>query len=212
MKILWMALLSITFATQAQAQAAAPTAPDVVIQKATGELQDLLNKNHEKYKADTALFYKIVDDIVVPHFDTRYIAQLVLARNWKNASPDQRKRFEATFKNMLIRSYANALLEYHDSVKVEWKPLRLSPDNSDVTLNSTLLRPGKQPIAVGFAMHLTDSKWTIYDIVVENISLVSNFRSQISSEIKKSNLDDVMTRMESGAYNSKPKTASKSES
>ena len=210
MKMLWIALLSLGLSFQAQA--VEPTAPDVVIQKATGELQDLLKKNAAKYKADTALFYKIVDDVVVPHFDTRYIAQLVLARNWKTASVDQRKRFEATFKNMLIRSYANALLEYHDSVTVEWKPVRLTPEITDVTINSNLLRPGKQPIPVGFAMHVADNQWKIYDIVVENISLVSNFRSQISSEIKKSNLDEVMTRMENGAYSAKPKDSSKSTS
>lgn len=209
MKNLWIALLSLAlFSTQAQA--AEPTQPDAVMQKATGELQDLLKKNHEKYKADANLFYKVVDDVVVPHFDTHYIAQLVLARNWKNASDDQRKHFEAAFKNMLIRSYANALLEYHDSVKVEWKPLHMTPDISDVTVNSNLLRPGKQPIPVGFAMHLTDNQWKIYDIVVENISLVSNFRSQVGSEIKRTSLDDVISRMESGVYNRKPAAAAKS--
>lgn len=202
MKNLWMALFSLALFT-AQVPAAEPAQPDAVIQKATGELQELLNRNHEKYSSNIDLFYRVVDNVVVPHFDTRYIAQLVLGRNWKSANDDQRKHFEAAFKNMLIRSYANALLEYYDSVKVEWKPLRLPSDATDVTVNSTLLRPGKQPVPVGFAMHLAGNEWKIYDIVVENISLVSNFRSQVNSEIKRTSLDDVITRMESGAYNNR---------
>ena len=73
--------------------AAAPAvAPDVVVKGTTEQLQKLIADNHVKYKADLKAFYKVVDEIVVPHFDQRYIAQLVLARNWKTASEDQRAR------------------------------------------------------------------------------------------------------------------------
>lgn len=209
MKTIAFALFSLLLMI-APVQAAEPTAPDQIVQKATSHLQDLLNKNAAKYKANNNLFYKVVEDAVVPYFDTRLIAQLVLGRNWKSADEDQRKRFEAAFKHMLIRTYANALLEYYDSVRVEWKPVRLAPDVTDVSVNSTLLREGKQPIPVGFSMRLNAGKWKIYDIVVENISLIDNFRSQVNSEIKKTSLDEVITRMETGAYARKTDLTSKS--
>lgn len=191
--------LAVAMLMMATAQAA-PKPPDQVVQDATTQLQQLLHDNHDKYKADSKLFYKVVNDVVVPHFDVRYIAQLVLARNWKTATDDQRSRFQNAFRDMLIRSYANALLEYHDSVKAEWKPLRMAADATDVTVSSNLLRDGKQPVPIGFAMRLTGDDWKIYDITIENISLITNFRSQFAAEIKKNGLDSVITRMETGQY------------
>lgn len=182
----------------ALAQAAPAVAPDAVVKGTTEKLQTLIAENHAKYKADLPSFYKVVDDIVVPHFDQRYIAQLVLARNWKAASDEQRQRFQDAFKNMLIRAYANSMLDNYDSVKAEWQPLRMAADATDVTVNSKLLRKQGPPIAVGFLMHVEGGEWRIYDILIENLSLVSNFRAQFAAEIKKSGLDKVIARMESG--------------
>jgi phospholipid transport system substrate-binding protein len=200
--------LSFMMFVAAPAQAA-ETTPDQIVQKATSTLQDLLKKNAPRYKADNNLFYRVVETTTVPYFDTRYIAQLVMGRSWRDASDEQHTRFEAAFKNMLFRTYANALLEYYNSVRVEWKPSRLSPNATEASVNSTLLREGKQPVQVAFSMHLKDGNWKIYDIVVENISLVSNFRSQVNSEIKRTSVDEVIAMMESGAYNSKTNIHSK---
>jgi phospholipid transport system substrate-binding protein len=182
--------------------------PDQVVKQTTSMLQDLIAKNHDAYTADQDGFYKVVDDVVVPHFDMPFIARLVLARNWRGATDDEKQRFQVAFKNMLIRSYANAMLQYHDSVKAEWKPLRMAPDTDDVIVNSDLLRDGKQPVDVGFAMHLVGKEWKIYDITVENISLATNFRGQLTEEIKRTSLDSVIQRMESGEFSTaRPQTA-----
>lgn len=198
----WLVSLTagLVLAMTAVSAQAAITPPDDVVKGTTEELQSLISKNHVQYKSDSVGFYKVVDDVVVPHFDLPYIAQLILGRNWKQASDDQRKRFQVAFKNMLIRSYANALLEYHDSVKAEWKPLRMAAGSDDVTVSSSLLREKKPPIAIDFSMRLVGDQWKVYDIVVENISLISNFRGQIGSEVKKSSLEDVIVRMEKGQY------------
>lgn len=188
------------------AQAADVKAPDKVVQETTVQIQQLLRDNQAKYKADNKLYYKVVNDVIVPHFDVPYIGRLVLGRNAKTATDEQRTRFQNAFKDMLIRSYANALLDNYDSVKVEWKPLRLDANATDVVVNSALLRDGKPPVPVGFAMRLVNNDWKIYDITVENISLVINFRSQINEEIKKNGLDSVITRMESGQLSPKPKS------
>src|SRR5690349_245898 len=141
----------------------------------------------------------LVDDVIVPKFDTKYIAQLILARHWKTASEEQRSRFQAAFKDMLVHSYANALVEYHTQVKAEWQPLRMAPDATDVTVQSRLVREGgKPPLPIGFAMRLKDGEWKVYDIVIENLSLVTSFRSQINSEIKRTSLDALIQRLESG--------------
>ena len=177
---------------------AAPQPPDEVVKTTTERLQKEIAAREKEFRDDQTKLYAFVDEVIVPQFDTKYIAQLILARHWKSASEDQRKRFQVAFKNMLVHSYANALVEYHSSVKAEWQPLRMAPDATDVTVNSRLLREGKPPLPIGFAMRLKDGEWKVYDIVIENLSLITSFRSQINSEIKRTSLDALIQRLESG--------------
>lgn len=181
------------------AEASLPPA-DEVIKTATTNFQNLIRENHEKYRSDLNGFYTVVDREVVPNFDTKGIAQLVLGRNWKTATPEQRTRFEAAFKDSLIRTYARAMLDYYDSVDTEWAPLRAEPDATDVTVNVKLLRKNAPPIPLAFSMHNVGGQWKVYDIAVENISLVTNFRSQISVEVKASGLDAVIKKFEDNTY------------
>jgi phospholipid transport system substrate-binding protein len=180
---------------------AAPSQPaDAVIKTATTEFQELIKQNHEKYRADLPGFYKVVEEKVVPHFDTKGIAQLVLGRNWKTATPDQRTRFEAAFKDSLIRTYARAMLDYHDSVSAEWAPLRAEAGATDVNVNAKILRQNAPPIPLTFSVHAVGDQWRIYDISVENISLITNFRSQLNAEIKANGLDAVIKKFEDNTY------------
>lgn len=182
------------------AQAAPAQTADATIRNATTEFQELIKANHEKYRADLPGFYKVVDDKVVPHFDTKGIAQLVLGKNWKTATPEQKTRFEAAFKDSLIRTYARAMLDYHDSVSAEWSPLRAEAGASDVTVNAKILRKDAPPITLAFSVHLVSDVWKIYDISVENLSLITNFRSQVNAEVKASGLDAVIKKFEDNTY------------
>jgi phospholipid transport system substrate-binding protein len=191
-------LLFASFAVPAADATAAP-APDQIVRETTEKMQSLIRENHEKYRADEWAYYKVVDEVLVPRFDVRYIAQLVMGKNWRGATEEQRTRFAEAFKLMLIRSYARTLLDNHDSVKAEWQPLRMGPDVTDVTVRTTLLRrTGQPPVAIGFNMRKVDADWKVYDVSVEAISLVTNFKSQITSEIKRTSLDEVIARMEKG--------------
>jgi phospholipid transport system substrate-binding protein len=178
--------------------AAAPPPPDQTIREATEKLQSLIKQNRDEYKSNSAKFYKMVDEVVVPRFDTRHIGQLVLGRHWRAASEDQRKRFVAAFKHSLVYSYADALLEYYDTVKVDWKPARLPADARDTSVHSTITRQNGPPIELGFSVNLINGDWKIYDVVVDGISLASNFRTQFSAEIKQNGLDALIKRLESG--------------
>ncbi|HKY90282.1 MAG TPA: ABC transporter substrate-binding protein [Nevskiaceae bacterium] len=201
------ATLLLAFAAAAPAQTPA-TPPDVTVKKGTEELLTKIRANHEKYASDLDAFYKEVDATVVPYFDTKGIAQLVLGRNWKTATEDQRKRFEAAFKNSLIRTYARAMLDYYDSVNTEWQPLRAEAGATDVTVNCKLLRTNNAPpIPLAFSMHVVDGAWKIYDISVENLSLATNFRSQINVEVKTNGLDATIQKFENNQVLQKPETS-----
>ena len=195
-QVLFAALLGLSAAT---APAADVVPPDQVVKDTTDRLQKEINAREKEFRQDPKKLYAFVDDVIVPKFDTRYIAQLILARHWRTANEDQRKRFEVAFKNMLVHSYADALVEYHNSVKAEWQPLRMAPDATDVTVQSTLIRTnGKPPLPIGFAMRLKDGEWKVYDIIIENLSLVTSFRSQINSQVKQMGLEALIEKLEGG--------------
>lgn len=183
--------------TVGAAQAASNT-PEQALRSTVEQLQTLIEKNHKQYKAHPETFYKIVNKIVVPRFDVPYIGQLVLARYWRQATAAQRKAFQDAFKNMLIRSYANALLDNANSTKVIWEPTRNDPNAKRATVRTVLQKDTGPKYPIDFAVHKVDGQWKIYDITVNGISLVLNFRSQITSDVKRSGLDTVIKRMQSG--------------
>ena len=174
--------------------ALAVTAPDEVVRTASNDLQSDISKNVAKYQSDKNAFYAMVDTRIQQYFDTQYIAQLILARNWQTATPDQRKRFEVAFKNMLIRSYADALLQYHDSVKAEIKPAQMAADAKKATVNSSLIRKDGPPIPLSFDMRLKDgdSGWKVYDIKVGGVSLVTTYRETFASEVRERGVDGLI--------------------
>jgi len=191
--------LAAALALAPAARAADPVPPDQVVKDTTDRLQKEISAHEKEFKTDSRKLYAFVDNVIVPKFDTRYIAQLILARHWKSASEAQRARFETAFKNMLVHSYADALVQYHNDVKAEWQPLRIAPGATEVTVQSKLIRAsGKPPLPIGFAMRLKDNEWKVYDIVIENLSLVTSFRSQVNSEIKRSDLEAVIKKLEAG--------------
>jgi phospholipid transport system substrate-binding protein len=179
------------------ASAHAATAPDQVIKTAVDSIRADIAKNVAKYQADKADFYKMVDRQIVTHFDTAYIAKVILGPHLKEASPQQLTQFETAFKDMLIHSYADKLLQYYDSVEIEVKPAHI--DGKRASVDTVIVRKdGNPPIPVTFSMRSSDDDWKVWDIKAENISLVLNFRTQIDSEIKKSNLAAVIERLNNG--------------
>lgn len=197
LKRLCIALSLLLFAV-GTVHAASTQSPEQTLRSNVEQLQGLIQKNHKQYKADPESFYKVVNEIVVPLFDVPYIGQIVLAKYWRTASPSQRKEFQSAFKTMLIRSYANALLDNANSTKVVWEPSRVADNAERATVNTELVQDTGQKYPISFSVHKVDGDWKIYDITVNNISLALNFRSQITADVKRSGLDAVIKRMQSG--------------
>lgn len=178
------------------APARADESPDTVIRSATESARAQISENIEAYKADKSRFYAMIDEVIVPRFDVQYISQLVLARNYRSATPEQRERFAEAFKTMIVRSYADVLLQYYDDVDIQWAPVRMADDAERASVEAKIMRKEGQPIPIDFRVRKTDSDWKIYDITVENISVVSNFRAQFAQEIKTNGLDSLITKLE----------------
>ena len=206
-KLLTRPLLALALAVTAslgvaaQADTAPAQAPDVALKSTTDQIRGMIKDHYAEYKADQPKFYQAVNDVVVPRFDVPGIAKAVLGLNYRNATPDQRTRFATAFKDMLVHSYANAMLDNYKSVSINWMPPRmLNP--TEAAVNTSLSRDNGQSYAIGFRVHVVDGDWKILDINVENVSLVLNFRTQLNAEIKRTSLDDVISRMQNGQFKS----------
>ena len=205
-RFLALAMLLLGLAGTVRADAAPAQAPDVALKSTVDQIRGMIKLHYSDYKADRPKFFQAVNDVVVPRFDVDGISKLVLGPNYRNATPDQRARFASAFKDMLVHTYADAMLDNYNSVNVTWMPPRISADGTDAAVNTTLTRDNGQSFAIGFRVHVVDGDWKILDISVENISLVLNFRTQLNSEIKRTSLDDVIARMQNGQFKASGKS------
>lgn len=186
---------------------ATPSA-DEVIKTSTTTIRDDITQNVKKYQADKAAFYAMVDREIVPHFDTPYIAKVILGAHLKQATPEQIKQFETAFKDMLVHGYADKLLEYYDSVEIQVKSARPEGDGKRASVDATIQRKnGKPPIPLTFSMRQSGGEWKVWDIKAENLSLVLNFRTQIDAEIRKSNIASVIERLTAGQLEVQPESS-----
>ena len=176
--------------------AAAEMAPAQVVQKIADDLANSIGAQREELKKDHEKLISEIDSILLPHFDIEYASLLVLGRNARAASPAQRSRFAKAFYNSIAHLYAEGLLNYTRG------NVRVLPFNGELNDKRTIVRTevvlddGKT-VAVDYAFRKTASgEWKAYDVIIEGISYITNYRNQVTAEIQASSLDSLITRLE----------------
>lgn len=155
--------------------------PEKVIQSVSDQLQKKLQD-----KSFTKNFYQVtqfVNGVIDPHTDFDKIAPLVLGKHWKTATPSEQERFKHEFQTLLVRAYSRAFVEYNDWT-IHYLPLEISSEATKTIVKTKVLQPGRQPIDVNYRMFLSGGKWKVYDIMIDGVSLVTNYRSTFDDEIR----------------------------
>jgi len=185
--------------------AAAPantTGPQELMESVAQALLKELEKNREALRKDPAALRAVVDQHLLPHFDTDYAGQLVLGKHWRQATPAQRKRFVDAFYQSLMRNYGEALLEFTpDRMKI--LPFKGDPNASSATVRTMVRRSNGTQVPVNYSLRKTPSGWKAWDVTIEGISYVKNYRNDIGAEVAQKGLDSVIQRLE--AQNATPK-------
>lgn len=157
-------------------------APQIAIQTASNKLKKRLqDKNGTQDFAQINLF---VEEVINPHVDFNRISALVLGKLWKKATREEKLRFKKEFQTLLVRTYSRAFVEFKDW-SVRFLPYKLKAGEKKVIVKTQILQPGIQPLAVNYRMILTKGEWKVYDIMIEGVSLVTNYRTSIKNEVKK---------------------------
>jgi phospholipid transport system substrate-binding protein len=187
--------------------AAAPanaTGPQELMESVAQALLNELEKNREALRKDPAALRAVVDQNLLPHFDTDYAGQLVLGKHWRQATAAQRKRFVDAFYQSLMRNYGEALLEFTaDRMKI--LPFKGDPTASSATVRTLVRRSNGTQVPVNYSLRKTPSGWKAWDVTIEGISYVKNYRNDIGAEVAQKGLDSVIQRLE--AQNATPKPA-----
>ncbi|HEY0720372.1 MAG TPA: ABC transporter substrate-binding protein [Gammaproteobacteria bacterium] len=191
-RLLSAALFGLAMLIAAVAQAGQE--PQQLVQSTSEQVMARLKKDHDQLQKKPDLIYPLVEDLVLPHFDFTKMSQWVLGVNWRSASPDQKARFTEQFRTLLVRTYAKALLEYTDQ-KISYLPFHAAADAKTVTVKTEIIQAGGQNIPVYYNLYHKGDDWKVYDISIDGVSLVNNYRTSFAEEIRQGGLDKLIAHL-----------------
>ena len=171
---------------------AADTAPDALVKSTVEDVLGVIKNNR-----DRKVLLQVAEQKVLPHFDFETMTRLAVGRPWREATPDQRQALQNAFRTLLVNTYTTALSQ-QDSVdgNFDVKPVQVKPGQKDVTVQSVVKPAGRPPVAVDYRMELKPNGWKVYDVIVENLSLVTNYRGTFADEIAKNGIDGLIRSLQ----------------
>lgn len=184
-RILSLALLC-TFA--GSAAAAAESAPDALVKSVVDEVLGVIKVNKDK-----RTLRDLAEQKVLPYFDFAQMTQVAAGRAWQSATSEQKQALESGFRTLLVNTYTNSLSHSSAAEKtVEIKPLAKGAAREEALVKTLVKEAGRPPIAIDYRMANASGGWKVVDVTIENVSLVSNYRTSFSAEIARSGIDGLI--------------------
>jgi phospholipid transport system substrate-binding protein len=181
MKKLLLALSLLCFGLTALAT----EGPDELVKRTADDVLAVVKTDKDIQAGDQQKIFALAEDKV---------SRMVLGKNWTKATPEQKTAFQAEFRTLLIRTYATALSKYRNQT-IEYKPMRMAEGATTASVKTQIVQPGGQPIEVNYTLEKQPEAWKVYDIVIEGVSLVTNYRGQFAQEIRQNGLDSLIKKL-----------------
>jgi len=158
--------------------------PQQVIQETSDLLYGIVQKDKDRLN-DRKYVLKLVNEVVEPRVDLEKVSRLVLGKYWRKASDEQKIRFQQEFKGLLVNTYATAFKEFGDWT-VHFLPMKLDESKKRIIVKTEIIQPSRPPIAVNYRMAINKAgEWKTYDVIIEGISMVTNYKASFAKSIKK---------------------------
>ena len=171
--------------------ACAQEAPDALVKRVAEDTLSAIRADKDLQAGNPEKVKQLIESKLVPHFDTTRMTALAMGRNWRGATPEQQKQLIEQFQTLLIRTYSNALTNYRDN-KMNYKPLRMNPGDTDVVVRTEVTQSGQAPVQIDYSMEKTADGWKAYDVIVAGVSLVTNYRDEFNDLVKSSGIDGLI--------------------
>jgi phospholipid transport system substrate-binding protein len=162
-----------------------------LVRDTSERMLEVLEARRPDLETTPGLIYNLVNEIVVPNFDFERITQYALGRYWRKVDAAQKASMVAEFRQLLVRIYAKALLNYSGQ-EIRYLPLRPGSRAGEVTVHTEVREAGGPPIPIDYRLYLKGGAWKVYDITIDGISLVSNYRSSFAAEIRRKGVDGLI--------------------
>ena len=176
-----------TFAISVHAQ----EAPDDMVRRTTNEILAAIKTDKDLQAGNQKKIEKLAEDKVLPYFNFARMTQLAVGRNWRDANDAQKKALTDEFRILLIRTYSTSLSQYRNQ-SIDVKPLKAAAGDTEVVVKTLINQPGGQPIPIDYSLEKIGSAWKVYDVLIDGVSLVTNYRSSFNTEIQKSGIDGLV--------------------
>ncbi len=190
----WCCLLALAGGARAAETVPGP-GPQELIETAARRMLEALDADRDAARKDPRYVQGLVDRILLPSFDTDYSARLVLGKHWRAASPEQRKRFVHAFYQSLLRNYGSALAEF-TADRMVVLPFRGDLSNGQAVIRTEVKRKDGTRVPVNYTMRVTHAGWKAWDVTIEGISYVRNFRNDVGAEVEQQGITAVIERLE----------------
>lgn len=187
---------------------AADVAPDLLVKNVTNEVLDLIRQDKDIRSGNTQKTLDLVEAKVLPHFNFVHMTQLALGRDGRQASPEQINVLVNEFRNLLVRTYSKALTEYRDQ-KISFKPFSMDAADTDVKVRSEIKQSGGTPISLDYYLEKIPAGWKVYDMEVGGVSLVTNYRTAFSQEIRANGIDGLIRSLQAKNKTTEPAAKAK---
>ena len=165
--------------------------PDALIKKVTDDVLTIVRQDKDIQGGNTKKAIALVEAKVLQHFNFLHMTALAVGRDWREATPEQKKQLAEEFKTLLVRTYSNALTGYKDQT-IRYKPTKMQSGDTDVLVRTEIVQSGSKPIALDYSVEKLPDGWKVYDVVVAGVSLVSNYRDTFAQEIRANKIDGLI--------------------
>ncbi len=166
-------------------------APDMLIKTTAQDVLAIVRQDKDIQAGNQKKTLELVDAKVLPHFDFARMTKLAVGKYWRTATNEQKQALVTEYRNMLVRTYTKAFTVYRDQT-VEVKPVKMAADATEVTVKTTINKPGAPPVPVDYEMEKTADGWKAFDVSIEGVSMVNSYRGTFTSEIQEKGIDGLI--------------------
>jgi phospholipid transport system substrate-binding protein len=190
-KLIALALTAAAMSFSGTVLAADAEAPDALVRRISMEVLDIAKADKEVQSGNQKRVLQVVEEKILPFVDFQKMTMLAAGKNWREATSEQKQQLISEFRTLLVYTYSGAISQVRDQ-KVEFKPMRSEPSDTDVEVRSQVVQPRGEPIQLNYRLEKTNGGWRIYDVNVLGAWLVESYKSTFTSEISKNGIDGLI--------------------
>lgn len=191
MRAMQLLLSSLLFAFTLIAGAQAEEAPDTLIKRISEEILEVAKTDKLIQAGNQQRIMEVVQGKIIPHVNFQRMTSMAAGRFWREATPEQQSALTNEFRTLLIYTYSGAISQIRNQ-KLEFRPMRAAPDDTEVEVRSSVIQSRGEPIQLNYRLEKTPNGWKIFDVNILGAWLVETYKGSFSSEISKGGIDGLI--------------------